>query len=132
MDDIGIAGRLKEIRTKSGLMQKDFAASLNTSYSVISDIERGAREPSRQILIALAEKYNVDLNWLLLGVGNSEITSHNQTYNPEIERLENEIADLKKSIAELDKENRELYKELLDKMRELLAFKDMKLANSTA
>ncbi|MDR2194632.1 MAG: helix-turn-helix transcriptional regulator [Treponema sp.] len=98
MDDNGIAGRLKEIRTKSGLMQKDFAVSLDTSYSVISDIERGAREPSRQILIALAERYQVDLNWLLLGVRNSEMTSHNQTYNPEVERLENEIADLKKVL----------------------------------
>lgn len=122
-DDSGIAERFRDIRTKSGLKQKDFAESLGVSHSVISDIERGAREPSRQVLTGVAELYQVDLNWLLLGVGSREHTSQNQTRDPEMERLEREIEELKKSIEELEYENKELSKELLDRMRQLLGFK---------
>jgi len=130
-DDSGIAERFRYIRTKSGLKQKDFAESLGVSHSVISDIERGAREPSRKVLTGVAKLYHIDLNWLLLGVGSIEQTSHNQTSNPEIERLEREIDELKKSIDELERENKELSKELLDRMRQLLELRS-ELGHATA
>jgi transcriptional regulator with XRE-family HTH domain len=122
-EESGIAERFREVRAKTNLSQKDFAESVGVSQSVVSDIERGAREPSRQILAVLAEKYAVDLNWLLLGIGPGEKISQNQIRDAEVERLEREIDELKKSIDELERENKELSKELLDRMRQLLGFK---------
>lgn len=130
-DESSIADRFREIRTKSGLKQKDFAQSLGASHSVISDIERGAREPSRQIMQGLAEFYGVDLNWLLIGTGVENESTHNQKSNSEIEKLTAEIDELKKSIDQLERENKELSKELLDRMRQLLSVK-ADLKNSPA
>lgn len=122
-DETGVAERFREVRAKTNLSQKGFAESLGVTQSVVSDIERGAREPSRQILSILAEKYAVDLNWLLLGIGTGEKVSQNSIEDEKIERLEREIEELKKSIEELEHENKELSKELLDRMRQLLGFK---------
>ncbi|MDR3335025.1 MAG: helix-turn-helix domain-containing protein [Treponema sp.] len=127
-NDEGIAVRFREVRATSGLKQKDFAASIGISHSVISDIERGAREPSRQVLSALAEVYHVDLNWLLLGVGKNEgiVPAQVKTTRlntSEVEGLQQELEALKKNITDLERENKELSKELLDRMRQLLSLK---------
>lgn len=122
-EESGVAERFREVRAKTNLSQKDFAESVGVSQSVVSDIERGAREPSRQILSVLAEKYSVDLNWLLLGIGISEKISQESIRDSEVERLEREINELKKSIDELERENKELSKELLDRMRQLLGLR---------
>lgn len=108
-----LAARFKEVREKSGFKQKEFAATIEISYSVISDIERGAREPSRQVLSALAELYQVDLNWLLLGT-----TKQNNSY--QVNKLLEEIKDLKKTIAELENENKDLSKELIFRLKQLV------------
>ena len=70
MEDADMVSRFIKIRAKSGLNQKEFADSLGVSRSMVSDIERGKRGPSRQILEVLADKYQISLNWFLLGIGN--------------------------------------------------------------
>jgi DNA-binding XRE family transcriptional regulator len=130
-NDSSIADRFREIRAKSGLKQKDFAQSLGASHSVISDIERGDREPSRKIMQGLAELYGVDLNWLLVGTVANKDSSQIQKRNSEIEKLTAEMDELKKSIDQLERENKELSKELLDRMRQLLGAK-ADLKNSSA
>ena len=122
--DDGIAERFLKIRDHLKVNQRDFAGEIGVSYSVISDIERGAREPSRKVLVALGEKYGVSLDWVLLGIGTMfakcDRTLYSEKESLEWERLEREIAELKKSIGELERENKDLSKELLERMRELL------------
>jgi transcriptional regulator with XRE-family HTH domain len=59
------------------LSQKDFAKSLDVSQSVIADIEWESQEPSKNILIAIAQKYNVSLDWLLFGIENKTTIQDN-------------------------------------------------------
>lgn len=58
--------RLRFLRQKAGLSQQDFAKMLGSvSKSSINMYERGEREPSIETLEAIADFFNVDLDYLL-------------------------------------------------------------------
>ena len=57
--------RLKSLRRESGLSQQDFAKQLGTSKSSINMYERGEREPGLEMLEAMADYFNVDMDYLL-------------------------------------------------------------------
>lgn len=57
--------RLKLLRRESGLSQQDFAKQLGTSKSSINMYERGEREPGLETLEAIADYFNVDMDYLL-------------------------------------------------------------------
>jgi SOS-response transcriptional repressor LexA len=65
----GISKRFSEIREKTGLNRKQFADSLGIPSVTVSDIELAKREPSKDVLLKLAEKYGVNLHWMLTGQG---------------------------------------------------------------
>lgn len=113
-----IADRFRELRAKTGLSQKDFATSIDLSHTVIAEIERGGREPSRKVMVAVARKYGVSLDWLLLGVGSMEGAQPKE--DPEVEVLKKEIAEMEDTIRALEAENKEISRELLDRMRQLV------------
>lgn len=113
-----IADRFRELRAKTGLSQKDFAMSIDLSHTVIAEIERGGREPSRKVMVAVARKYGVSLDWLLLGVGSLEGAQPKE--DPEVEALKKEIAEMEDTIRALEAENKEISRELLDRMRQLV------------
>jgi transcriptional regulator with XRE-family HTH domain len=87
--------RLAEVRLEFNLSKKDFAESLGVSGTVISDIENGKREPSKELLLTAAQKYAVSLNWLYLGVGEKRLTktiSEPPTDHPILQSLEHWIS----------------------------------------
>lgn len=57
--------RLKELRIKRGLQQKEVAADLQISKSAISQYEAGNREPDFELLKKLADYYYVSIDYLL-------------------------------------------------------------------
>lgn len=57
--------RLKLLRRESGLSQMDFAKQLGLSKSSVNMYERGEREPSLETLEAIADYFNVDMDFLL-------------------------------------------------------------------
>lgn len=57
--------RLKLLRREAGLSQQDFAKQLGTSKSSINMYERGEREPGLETLEAIADYFNVDMDYLL-------------------------------------------------------------------
>jgi SOS-response transcriptional repressor LexA len=57
--------KLKEILLRSGLSARQFGKELGISESQVSNLLRGVRRPSREILEKLADCFSVDLNWLL-------------------------------------------------------------------
>lgn len=59
-----ISSRIKELRTSLSLTQSAFAESIGTSQNALSGYENGDRIPSYDILISIATKYNVSLDWL--------------------------------------------------------------------
>lgn len=118
MGDSGLIERFRSIREKVSLSQKDFAQTLGVSQSSIADIERGAKEPSRNIMLALVEQYHISLDWLLLGIGTAPIEPLVSV--EEFAALKKEISDLEGKIRELEAENKEITQELLDRMRQLV------------
>lgn len=57
--------RFKELRIASGMTQGDLAEKLRTSRSRIGMYETGKREPDHEMLEAIADLFNVDLDYLL-------------------------------------------------------------------
>ena len=65
------AERYKFVLEKSGLSKSAFAESIGISRSHNYHLERGAQKPPRDVLERLATVYNVNLNWLIHGKGQS-------------------------------------------------------------
>jgi transcriptional regulator with XRE-family HTH domain len=90
-----VAERFRQLRDHLNFSQRDFAREIGVSPSVISEIERGGREPSRKVFSTIHDKFGCDLNWLLLGDGALD------TPAPNMSAKERENEELKKSIAEM-------------------------------
>jgi SOS-response transcriptional repressor LexA len=84
-----IGDRFKEIREKLGLNQSELARSIGANPSIISDIERGDKEPSKKIISALIFKYRINSNWLLTEQGDMYIKDD----LPQKSRLEQDLDD---------------------------------------
>jgi len=61
----GLADRLKDLRQKRNLSQKDVATYLDLSPSIISGYETGERTPSASIVIRLADLYHCSTDYIL-------------------------------------------------------------------
>lgn len=61
----GLSERLKELRTKRGLSQKEVAQALNISQTILSGYEIGYRTPSIENLLKLSSLYNCSTDYLL-------------------------------------------------------------------
>ncbi len=59
--------RIKDIRINNNLTQIEMAKSLGISQGMLSDIERGRIEPSRNVLLQIIDKFDIDANWLMTG-----------------------------------------------------------------
>lgn len=57
--------RLKQLRQAKGLLQKDMAAELNITCRAFQNYEIGQREPTINVLISLANFFNVSLDYLV-------------------------------------------------------------------
>lgn len=59
--EISIKEQLKEIRSKTGLNRKEFAAYLEIPYRTMTDWERGERQMPDYLLKLIRYKVEVDL-----------------------------------------------------------------------
>ena len=102
---------LKRLRKLERLTQRDISEILNTDRSAIANYERGARVPPLDILVSIAEHFNISLDYLILGKRSSENTS--QSANQEIvnELMAENIALMENHI-NITKENVSLNREV--------------------
>ena len=61
----GLPERLRELRKKSGFSQRQLAAMIDVSPSIISGYETGERTPSTEALLALSNIYHCSTDYLL-------------------------------------------------------------------
>lgn len=79
-----IGERLKSLRKKKKLSQKELANSLGTSQGYICDIEQGKKLPGSEFLISLKSFFDIDLNWFLTGAEPQDTTEPQMPhYRPE-------------------------------------------------
>lgn len=67
--------RLEYARKKSNATLEDAAAALSLPASEIVKIEAGRIAPDHSVIIALAELYSADPNWILFGAGKAPISA---------------------------------------------------------
>lgn len=65
--------RLKDLRIRKGLSQRELGKRLGITNSAISMYERGEREPDYETLEAIADLFNVDIAYLL---GKEDISTY--------------------------------------------------------
>ena len=63
------AERLQKLRKRLQLSQDEIATQIGISYRAYSSYERGDRKPPIEFLEKLIVKYNMNLNYLIAGVG---------------------------------------------------------------
>ena len=61
----GLPQKLKQLRKKQGLSQKQVADRLNISPSIVSGYETGERTPSTENILALSYLFNCSTDYLL-------------------------------------------------------------------
>ena len=66
MDD-SIAERIKSVRKKCGLNQREFGRKLNVSLPTVNRIENGHRTPDAELIKKIWDLFGADLKWLLTG-----------------------------------------------------------------
>ena len=61
--------RVKLVRNKLGLKQKDFAKILKMSGGALSEIESGKYKPGHDFFYMISKEFNVNLYYLIFGEG---------------------------------------------------------------
>ncbi|MDX2001529.1 MAG: helix-turn-helix domain-containing protein [Chitinophagales bacterium] len=117
--------RILAVRKKAALTQEEFALRVNSSRSIISQIEIGKIQPSYEILIALAKEFGTSYTYLLEGTEpaiadqvNEPALGYKQAKTKELERelyfLRKEVQLLQNQVKHLE-ELAEAYKKLAEK-----------------
>jgi transcriptional regulator with XRE-family HTH domain len=98
-----IGTRFAALRKELNLSQGKFSIELNITQQTYSLIEKDRRPPNVKILQLIAEKFNVNLNWLVLGYGDMfrgfiENIELYREKSEELRKLTTKINDLVKDI----------------------------------
>ena len=83
--------RLKGLRASRGLSQRQLSESAGLGRSLVSMLESGAREPRTEHLIALADFFGVEIDYLL---GRADATAGTPAKPSESEVLAQRVARL--------------------------------------
>lgn len=109
--------RLKDLRKQAGLTQVDVAEKLGISQPAYASWERGAKKPTQENLVKIAQILNVSVDYL---VGNSEEKADELGNIELLFRMnskgltEEEKAVFKKELIEFMKERKKAFTKLKD------------------
>jgi len=90
-----IGQRFKQFRKEKGITQEDLKEVGNAV--VMSRIENGHRFPNTEILMYMANKYKMDINWLLTGQTSKKEASVNSEILARLGLAEVRISELEKA-----------------------------------
>jgi transcriptional regulator with XRE-family HTH domain len=72
MGNITLNNRLKELRNDLKMNQSTFAETIGITQSTLSSYENGNASPSNDVLLTIAKKFNISLDWLF-GISQKKI-----------------------------------------------------------
>ncbi len=98
--------QLKEIRMENGLTRAELARALNLNQGTLANYENETREASYEVLIALAEYFDVSVDELL---GREREAASNRLKSP-LTALEKQLVS---EFRELDDDRKKLLREFL-------------------
>jgi SOS-response transcriptional repressor LexA len=104
--------RFVYVRKYMAMTGIEFANALGIAATIVSSIETGKREPSKDVLIRLAEKFGVNLHWLITGEGEMLVNAPKpEPEKPDIkeaisclveERMAPKLSDIESRMARLE------------------------------
>lgn len=72
-EQITVGQRIKNLRQQAGMKQVALAAALGTARTHLTNIERGRANPGRELLLAIAQFFDVSIDWLANGKGEPKV-----------------------------------------------------------
>lgn len=79
--------RLRECRIKRGIQQDEMARLLKTNTSTMSRIENGKKQPDPEMIIMMAELFNVSTDYLL-GLVEDPQSTHDEYLKEALKKYE--------------------------------------------
>src|SRR5690606_20618535 len=111
--------RLKMLREKHGYLQKFVADKLGIRSNTLSGYETGTRSPDPEMLVKLAELYNVTTDYLL-GITDIPFVDNEQNRkNAIIEKIKTEFSDADLMFKDLS----DMSADQLEEVYEFIKFK---------
>lgn len=89
-----IGERIKELRKKEELTQKEFAQRILVSPSYISGIEHGNEIPTDKFMKLVALEFGVSLNWIENGIGEMYSQYYDDSIESSAEAINNAMAEI--------------------------------------
>lgn len=98
MENETIGSRLKEVRQKLKYSQAVFSKKLGISQQNYSLFEKDKRAPNLRTLKYLFNDFNVNLNWLIMGLGkmNRDFKENVDLYKERTEKLKDLVGEMNK------------------------------------
>ncbi len=112
-----LAERLKELREQKGLTRKQVSQAVGLEASTYGKYEKGQRQPSYQILLALADFYCVSVDFLTgFSKTKEPLTQEHltNTYSQIAEDLGEDVQVMFHDITSFDDKEREELKNFID------------------
>lgn len=106
-----IIQRLKKFRIEHKMTQEQLGKKLDLSKSSYNSVENNGRPLKIHEAVILNSNYNINLNWLILGIGNKEYIE-----NEKESELVNLITDFRNYGGEVDYIKTEIIKKILEKL----------------
>lgn len=103
-----LGDRIKSLRERNGISQKDFAKKINVSNVVLSRYESNERKPDYDTLQLIADYFEVTTDYLL---GRTDFPEYNKQQQSEFERFKDD-PELQRFFYELPKSKEEDLKAL--------------------
>ena len=82
---MSIGFRLKDVRQKLNVQQKEMAAAMKVAPSYLSEIENGKGNPGPEFFVRLASLYNINMNYLFMGKGDILIEGEDKEKRQEVD-----------------------------------------------
>jgi len=92
---IDIGQRLKAVRKRLQVQQKDMAAAMKVAASYLCDIENGKGNPGPEFFVRLASQFNINLNYLFMGAPDMFIDAEKKIRKQEVD-WEDEVDTIEK------------------------------------
>ncbi len=96
-----IGERIREIRKERKISQIEFSKTLGITQDKLSKYENGRIKPPIELLLSISEKFNISLNWLLMGKGDK--------YLKKEEEIDEEIYKIAKDLQVLKERNADYF-----------------------
>lgn len=84
-----IGEKLKYIRKLNKLNQTEFSQIIGVSQGALSELEKDKYKPSLETVVALKEKFDIDLDWFLFD--HCRMGSNSGRFNVKLDELETNL-----------------------------------------